>query len=118
MTDDTQRKATTADTLTSKLKAERIQDKLKAERIQERLAEIPGWQIGPRGMALLRTYEMPSIRSSGLLAALILEIGEAVGYIPRVAIDHLEVTVTVRTSQKSGVTDLDFDFARALDSRL
>lgn len=108
-----------AERIQDKLKAERIQDKLKAGRIQERLGEVPGWQPGKRGLALVRTYEVPSIRAAGLLVQLLLEIGESLGYIPRVEVDHLEVTVVVRTSQKSsGVTDLDFDFVRALDSRL
>jgi pterin-4a-carbinolamine dehydratase len=107
-----------AERIQEKLKAERIQEKLKAERIQDRLSEVPGWQPGKRGLALTRTYDVPSIRAAGLLAQLMLEIGEALGYIPRVAVNHLEVTVTVRTSEKAGITDLDFDFVRALDSRL
>jgi pterin-4a-carbinolamine dehydratase len=115
------------DTIRSKLKAERIQatlagrraqSPLAAEALQERLRDTPGWRTSSDGSSLQRTYEVPSIRAAGLLAQLLLEVGEATGSIPDVDVRHLEVTVTVSTSTTRGVTDLDLDVARILDLRL
>lgn len=96
-----------------RLKAERIQERLKAERIQERLSELPGgWEATRDGGALTRTFLLPSLGAAGQFVRLVYGIGEAVGFVPRLEADCLEVTLTVATDTEPGVTDLDFDVAR------
>jgi hypothetical protein len=53
---------------------------------------------------------LPTIRASQLFSSLVLEIGEANGFVPQVRIDHLEVEVWVQTST-GGLTGLDFEIA-------
>ena len=106
-----------AERIQEKLKAERVQEKLEAERIQSRLAEVPGWTVSDDGTALTRTYDLPSLRAAGLFVELMLAIGEATGYVPEIDVRSLEVTLRIATSLDGGVTDLDFDVARVVDSR-
>jgi 4a-hydroxytetrahydrobiopterin dehydratase len=107
-----------AERIQERLKAERIQSQLKAERIQALLSEVPGWEVGEDGASLTRTYDLPSLRASGLFVQLVLKIGEQTGYVPEIAVRYLEVTLTIATAHNEGLTELDFDVARALDSRL
>lgn len=104
-----------AERIQERLKAERIQDPLKAERIQERLADIPGWSLDEERAALVRTYDLPSLRSAGLFVELALAVGETTGYAPRIDVRGREVTVRVATAPGSGVSELDFDWVELLD---
>lgn len=79
---------------------------------------MPGWRVNGAGSALTRTYDLPSLRASGLVVQLALEIGEQTGFVPEIDVRYLEVTLTVATHLDRGPTDLDFDVARVLDSRL
>lgn len=106
-----------AERIQERLKAERIQERLKAERIQERLAEVPDWSLDEGGRSLERTYEFPTIRAAALFVGLVTEIGEATGFVPEIDIRYLEVRLRVDTTQREGVTSLDFEIARIIDSR-
>jgi 4a-hydroxytetrahydrobiopterin dehydratase len=107
-----------AERIEAKLKAERIQSQLKAERIQALLSDVPGWEVGEDGASLTRTYDLPSLRAAGLFVQLVLEMGEQTGYVPAIGVRYLEVTLTIATARNEGLTELDFDVARVLDSRL
>lgn len=107
-----------AERIQNKLKAERIQSKLKAERIQFLLEEVPGWEPSEDARSLQRTYHLPTLQASGLFVQLVLAIGEADGNVPEITVRHLEVTVDILTSQQEGVTEIDFNLARLIDSRL
>lgn len=110
-----------AERIQQRLKAERIQERLKAERIQERLEELPaGWRTAPDGAGLVRTFRLPTLGVAGQFVGLVYGIGDAVGFVPRIAAGGEEVTLTVATGADPGaesgadpgVTDLDFDVAR------
>jgi len=98
-----------------RLKSERVQSPLKAERIQHMLGELPGWEAAEDNSALVRTYLFPTIRAAVAFVALTAEIGEANGYVPDIALRHLEVTLRVATIAEAGLTELDFDVARVFD---
>lgn len=95
----------------STAQAASLQPKLKAERIQNRLAAHPGWQVDDGGEGLRRRFSFPSPRAAALFATLAIEVGEATGELPRIEIDHLDVTLHVRSSA-GGVTERDFQLAR------
>jgi pterin-4a-carbinolamine dehydratase len=106
-----------AERIRSKLKAERIQEPLKAERIQQRLAAIPGWAATEDHTALVRTYDLPSLRAAGLFVELVLAMGEATGYVPAIDVRGSEVTVRVATAPGSGIGAVDFEWVELLDGR-
>lgn len=101
--------------LGGQLRPERLGEPLKAERIQGMLAELPGWTAADDGQALTRTYLFPTIRASVAFVALAAEVGEANGYVPDIHLRHLEVTLRVATSEGLGITELDFQAARAIE---
>lgn len=107
-----------AERIQSQLKAERIQSQLKAERIQALLVQVPGWSVAGDGASLTRTYELPTLQAAALFVQLVAAIGEATGYMPDVDLRYLEVELRVATGTDDGLTELDFDVARVLDSRL
>lgn len=107
-----------AERIQERLKAERIQERLKAERIQSRLAELPGWRTSRRESALERTYGLPTPGAAVAFAALAVEIGEAVGYVPELDLRGGEVTLRVTIDREAGLTDLDFDVARLFERGL
>jgi 4a-hydroxytetrahydrobiopterin dehydratase len=102
----------------SRLKPERVQTRLRPERVQARLRDLPGWEAAADGAALERTYLFPTVRAAMLFAALMAEIGEAVGYVPEIDVRYLEVTLRVATHTGKGITELDFETARVFDLRL
>jgi pterin-4a-carbinolamine dehydratase len=103
-----------AERIQERLKAERIQEPLKAERIQQRLADIPGWALDEEATALVRTYDLPSLRAAGAFVELVLAVGEATDYAPQIDVRGREVTARVATAPGSGVSDLDFDWVELL----
>lgn len=103
-------------TTTSRLKLERVQQELKSERVQARMMSeriqagfnaLPDAEPADDSRALQRTYLFPTIRAAVAFVALVVELGEAEGYVPEVDLRHLEVTLRVATSAEAGVTELD-----------
>lgn len=92
--------------------------KLKAERIGSLGEELPGWEVTEDGRGLRRSYVFLTTREAVLFAALVAEMGEAVGYAPEIVVRSPEVVVKVSTDPDGGLNELDVDFACYLDHRL
>jgi pterin-4a-carbinolamine dehydratase len=109
--------------ISEKLKAERIQGperihaQLKAERIQELLQELPDWSLVRRGTAITRTYP---VNASGprpvvAFAGYVSELAEEHGVMADLDLRLGRVVVTLSGLPTRGLTEDDFELARALE---
>lgn len=73
--------------------------------------ELPGWLTARRDSALEWTSGLPTHRTAAAFVALVVEIGEAGGYVPELDLKGLEVMLRVATDGEEGLTELDFDVA-------
>ncbi len=105
-----------AERIQHKLRAEKIEQKLRAERIQGLASALPGWEVDRS--RLERHYALPTVRAASLLAALINEMGEAVGFVPKLTQNQADLVVTVATDPDGRTNELDVDLARFFDHLL
>lgn len=91
--------------------------KIKPERVQPRLAEVPGWTLAPGGGAITRTYQLPSFRAAIAFVGYVAELAEAADHHPDIDVRYRRVSLALATHSAGGLTDKDFDLARAIDQR-
>jgi 4a-hydroxytetrahydrobiopterin dehydratase len=90
---------------------------MKAERIQSKSAMIPEWKSIKKDTAITRTYTFPNFRSSLAFAQFVGELAEAANHHPDIDIRYNKVTLVLSTHDAGGLTEKDFDLAKAIDSR-
>jgi 4a-hydroxytetrahydrobiopterin dehydratase len=84
----------------------------KAE-IQEKLKKIEGWDHA--GKALHKKYTFKSFLPAIAFVNKIAEAAEKAGHHPDITINYSVVTISLSTHSEGGVTDRDFDLAKAID---
>ncbi len=88
--------------------------KLTAEEIESRLATLSGWEL--RGSKLHRELRFPDfVRAFGFMSAVAL-VAETKNHHPEWSNVYNRVVIDLSTHDAGGLTDLDFELARAIDS--
>jgi len=87
--------------------------KLSAEAIDSRLRSFEGWRR--EGEAITKTFEFPSFPDAIWFVGRLADAAEAADHHPDILIRYKRVTVSYWTHTEGGVTDKDFDGARAAD---
>jgi len=90
---------------------------MKPERIQNRIDELEGWRQDAVSEMLLRIYRFPSQRAAMAFAALVVEIGEAVGRQPSIELEQSQVRVLV-SGGDAGLDEQAVSLAEQLDQRI
>ncbi len=90
---------------------------IKAERVQQKVKRLRGWDYVPKAKAITRTYTFPTFMASIRFVDWVAELAEAANHHPDLDIRYNQVTVTLSTHDAGGVTDNDFDLAKAIDHR-
>ena len=86
---------------------------LSQDAIQGRLAEVPGWVAG--GDRITRTFRFDDfVQAFGFMASSAL-VAERLGHHPEWRNVYGTVEVALSTHDAGGVTDLDFELAKAMN---
>ena len=88
-------------------------EKLSQELIDAALVEVQDW--AQSGEAVQRTYRFDSFMGAIGFVNRIAELAEEVQHHPSMMIRYDKVTLTLSTHDAGGITEKDFDFARACD---
>lgn len=99
------------------LKAERVQkpQRLTAGRVKTRLGGVPGWTGKDRSKTLVRSYRFASFRVAVAFVQFAGEVAEHFGHYPDIDVRGTQVTVTLTSREAGGLTERDFELARALN---
>ena len=88
--------------------------KLSAEDIASNLAALADWRL--EGEAITRDYRFGSYLAGIDFVVAVAHQAEAMNHHPDLQIGWRKVTVTLSTHSAGGITSLDFDLARRMDS--
>lgn len=88
---------------------------LSDDEVSSLLAAAPGWRR--ERDAIVRRFEFRDFAAALAFVNRIAEPAEAMNHHPDVAIHWNEVTLTLWTHASGGLTQKDFDLARAIDER-
>jgi len=91
-------------------------EKLTQPQIEESLAELPEWSVN--GELLQRTFSFDNFIGAMAFVNRIADLAEEMQHHPDVLIRYNKVTLTLTTHDAGGLTQNDFDFARAIDSNV
>lgn len=94
-----------------------VEEKLKAERIQLLLRDLPGWMVVRGGTAIARSYTLPSHRAAISFALFVNELAADHGHTADVDLRPNRVNVTLVNRLARGLTQAEFDLAKAIDMR-
>lgn len=84
------------------------------EHIAQKLLQIPAWKLV--GDSLLRTFEFNDFVDAMAFVNKVAQVAETLEHHPDIAIAYNKVTLTLSTHSAGGLTQKDFDLARAIDS--
>ena len=87
---------------------------LSDEEIRSRLAELSGWER--EGNALRREFKLKDFVGSVDFVNRIVPVAEQMNHHPDLSISWNRVTVSLTTHAQGGITENDFQLARAIDS--
>lgn len=90
---------------------------LKLERIEKRVRNLRGWEYNEEGNVITREYRFPSFRAAIAFVQYVAEQAEAADHHPDIDIRYNRVVLSLSTHDAGGVTDRDFDLAKAIDQR-
>lgn len=93
-----------------------MRKRLDSEQIEENLKLVIGWEI--KDGKLSKTYEFPAYASGVLFAAAVAQKADGMDHHPDITIGYQKVTVAVSTHDVGGISQLDFELARVVDSLL
>jgi 4a-hydroxytetrahydrobiopterin dehydratase len=86
--------------------------KLSEDEIRSRLADLPGWGLGSRGVR--REFRFADFNAAfGFLTRVAL-VAERMDHHPEWSNVYDRVTIELSTHDAGGVTDVDFELARAI----
>jgi 4a-hydroxytetrahydrobiopterin dehydratase len=84
------------------------------EELQAALTGLPGWAGSPNGIA--RTVTAPTFLAGIALVDAVAQVAEAVDHHPDIDIRWRTLTFRLATHSAGGVTELDLDLARRIDT--
>lgn len=88
-------------------------EKLSQEQIDVALADVQEWTQS--GDAVQRTFRFEDFMAAVGFVNRIAEMAEEVQHHPAIMIRYDKVTLTLSTHDAGGISEKDFDFARACD---
>jgi 4a-hydroxytetrahydrobiopterin dehydratase len=88
--------------------------KLSADEIASRLEGLAEWS--QPGEEIQRTYRFADFVAAMAFVAAVAEHAEKVAHHPDILIRYSRVTLSLSTHDAGGITEKDFDFARAADA--
>jgi 4a-hydroxytetrahydrobiopterin dehydratase len=87
--------------------------RLSNEEIQQRLGDVPDWSLDDKFIS--RRFKFRSFVDAMAFANKVAEIAEARNHHPFISIDYKVVTLRLTSWHAGGLTDADFDEAKAFD---
>lgn len=88
--------------------------RLEKDEIQESLSEIPGWAVLGKGIA--KVYAFENYLAGVEFAKKCGELAEEMNHHPDLLIRWKKVRVSITTHSAGGLTGLDFDYAKKVES--
>jgi 4a-hydroxytetrahydrobiopterin dehydratase len=88
-------------------------DKLDQSAIDEKMESYPEWS--QNGDALQRTFGFEDFVSAMSFVNRVADLAESLQHHPDIMIRYGKVTLTLSTHDAGGITERDFEFARATD---
>ena len=82
--------------------------------IHRELASLPGW--ARRGAVLIKTFAFPTFPAGIDWVRRVADLAEGMQHHPDLDIRYTKVTATLSTHDSGGITQMDLDLARALES--
>ncbi len=90
--------------------------RLDSEQIEEHLKLVVGWTIEDN--KLTKTYQFASYSAGVVFAAAVAFRADKMDHHPDLTIGYQKVKVAVNTHDVGGISETDFELARAVDSLL
>jgi len=87
---------------------------LSESEIAERLASVPGWKIADG--QLTKTFKFDDYLAGADFARSAAEIAESMNHHPDILILWRKVTLSISTHSAGGITQLDFNFAKSIET--
>jgi 4a-hydroxytetrahydrobiopterin dehydratase len=84
--------------------------------IARRLRELPLWELS--GREIVRTLRLPGFQDVIMLVVRIAEVAEAADHHPDMDIRYQTLRLALTTYDEGGLTERDFELARAIDQLL
>ena len=88
-------------------------EKLNAEQVETNIADLPDWALN--GDALQRTLAFEDFVGAMAFVTRVADLAEEMQHHPNIMIRYNKVTLTLSTHDAGGLTDRDFNFAKATD---
>src|SRR5258708_4791321 len=82
--------------------------------IQAALAALPGWQ--QQGKAIAKIFDMKGFKAALAFTGTVGELAERADHHPEILIQFHNVTLTLWSHDKGGITDLDLRLARQIEA--
>lgn len=82
--------------------------------IQRALGTLPGW--ARRADALVKTFVFPRFADGMALVAAVAAIADGMDHHPDIDVRYTKVTFTLSTHSAGGITALDLELARRIES--
>ena len=86
-----------------------------ADEIQAACSELTGWEADPEVPSISREYQFPTFPAAVRFVDFVAELAEAADHHPDIDVRYNKVRLSLSTHSAGGVTDKDFDLARAID---
>ncbi len=87
--------------------------KLSESQVADKLTDLEGWS--DLNGSIQRTYSFESFAAAINFVNVIAQHAEEVQHHPDILVRYSKVTLTLSTHDVSGISDKDFDFAKAAD---
>ena len=88
-------------------------EKLSPDQVEQRTAEVPQWSVN--GDLLQRTLGFDDFNAAVAFVNRLRDLAEARQHHPDIMIRYNKVTLSLTTHDAGGLTDADFEFARAME---
>ena len=82
--------------------------------IQRELGTLSGW--ARRGAAIVKTYQFKTFPEGIAFIGRVAEMAEAANHHPDIDIRYTKIICSLSTHDSGGITQKDFDLARAMDA--
>lgn len=83
--------------------------------IQQRMQELEGWAL-EGGSAIVKERQFPSFRDAMSFVSKVAELAEQHEHHPLMLIDYTAVRLTLTTHTEHGLSEKDFELAKAIDA--
>ncbi len=88
-------------------------DSLNAQEIQTRLSHLPEWSLNDN--SIQKQYKFKNFVEAIAFVNKLVEPAESAGHHPDISISYNKVTIRLTTHDAGGITDADFELAKALE---